>query len=54
MKELYISPEATIVSFVANQNIASNFDIEIPFEGMQGALLQGVVASESDIELELW
>lgn len=49
MKELYISPEATLVSFVANQNIAS--EVEIPFDGMQGALLQGAVESITDIEM---
>ena len=33
MKELYISPEATLVGFVANQNMA---DIEIDWAAMGG------------------
>ena len=55
MKELYISPEATVVSFVANQNIANDFEAELPFSGLQGALLQGATfESMSDIEMDIW
>lgn len=52
MKELYTSPEATLVSFVASQNIAAE-DAEIPFSGMDGALLQDAGISVSDIEMPL-
>lgn len=55
MKELYISPEATVVSFVANQNIAYDFDAELAFNGLNGALLQDTVTeSFSDIEIPIW
>lgn len=52
MKELYTSPEATLVSFVATQNIAAN-EAEFPFSGLEGAMLQGAEMSGSDIEMPI-
>ena len=49
MKELYISPEATLVGFVASQNMA---DIEIDWAAMDPAVVEGAgMGSGSDIEV---
>lgn len=47
MKELYISPEATLVGFVASQNMA---DIDIDWEAMIGEEFAGV-GSGYDVEV---
>ena len=48
MKELYISPEATLVGFVASQNMA---DIDIDWQAMAGEQIGAGVTSGNDIEV---
>ncbi len=49
MKELYISPEATLVGFVASQNMA---DIDIDWDAMENGVYEGPgEASGTDIEV---
>ena len=49
MKELYISPEATLVGFIASQNMA---DVEIDWGAMDDPVLEGAgPGSGADIEV---
>lgn len=48
MKELYISPEATLVGFVASQNMA---DVDIDWQAMGGSIDGAGEGSGYDVEV---